>query len=77
MFKTLIAGAGTIGSLIATLLVHTNEYEIFLVDNNISYLNLASHPNLHVSQLDVTDSEQLKQYIQTNAIEVTICLSLK
>jgi saccharopine dehydrogenase-like NADP-dependent oxidoreductase len=72
MFKTLIAGAGTIGSLIATLLVHTNEYEVFLVDNNISYLNLASHPNLHITQLDVTDSEQLKQYLQTNAIEITI-----
>lgn len=72
MHKTLIAGAGTIGSLIAALLVNSGAYEIYLVDNNIAHLSLASHKNLHVHQLDVKDKEQLKQYVISNNIEVLI-----
>lgn len=72
MIKTLIAGAGTIGSLTALLLADSRDYEVFLVDNNISHLNLPPISNLHIDSLDVTDNTRLKEYLTRNAIEVTI-----
>ncbi|MBA2654626.1 MAG: saccharopine dehydrogenase NADP-binding domain-containing protein [Gammaproteobacteria bacterium] len=72
MHKTFIAGAGTIGTLIAALLVNSGGYEVYLVDNNLSHLSLPPYKNLHLHQLDVKDSEQLKQYLLDNEIEITI-----
>lgn len=72
MIKTLVAGAGTIGTLICSLLVDSGDYEVYLVDVNVSHLNLPPHPHLHIEQLDVTNSDHLKQYLTKNAISVTI-----
>jgi saccharopine dehydrogenase-like NADP-dependent oxidoreductase len=72
MYKTFVAGAGIIGTLIATLLANSGDYEVFLVDKDITHLNLPTYKNLSIHQLDVTDSEQLNQFIQLNHIEITI-----
>jgi saccharopine dehydrogenase-like NADP-dependent oxidoreductase len=72
MLKALVAGAGTIGSLIAILLVNSKDYEVFLIDNQISHLNLRATDNLHLDKLDVTDSQKLKNYLEVNKIEVVI-----
>jgi saccharopine dehydrogenase-like NADP-dependent oxidoreductase len=72
MYRALIAGAGTIGTLIATLLVRSNDYEVFLVDANVSHLSLPESANLHLHQLDVTDSTQLKHYVKTHGITIAI-----
>lgn len=72
MIKTLIAGAGTIGTLIGLLLMDSGDYEVFLVDNNISHLNLPQDSKLHIDQLDVSDSHRLKDYLSRNKIEAVI-----
>src|SRR5258708_1326538 len=72
MHKTFIAGAGTIGTLIATLLVNCGDYEVYLVDTNISHLTLPAYKNLHLFQLDVKDSQQLKQFLLSNNITIAI-----
>lgn len=72
MRKTLIAGAGTIGRLIASLLVNSGDYEVFLVDNNLAHLNFLEHTHLHLDQLDVTVQKQLVDYLCANQIEIVI-----
>lgn len=72
MHRTLIAGAGTIGSLIASILVNSGDYDVYLVDNNIAHINLPSHPNLCIDQLDVTNASKLRDYLRHNQIEITI-----
>lgn len=72
MHKTFIAGAGTIGSLIALRLADSGDYDVYLVDNSISHLSLPNFENLHVAQLDVTNEAQLKAYLQSNSIQITI-----
>lgn len=72
MIKTMIAGAGTIGTLICSLLVNSGDYEVYLVDNNVSHLNLPPHEHLHIESLDVTDARRLRSYLRQNEITVTI-----
>jgi saccharopine dehydrogenase-like NADP-dependent oxidoreductase len=72
MRKTFVAGAGTIGTLITSLLVNSGDYDVYLVDSNVAHLNLPEHANLHINQLNVTDTDQLKRYLQANNIEITI-----
>ncbi len=72
MHKTLVAGAGTIGKLIASLLITSQDYEVYLVDINIDHLALPDYANLHINQLDVSNTPHLRAYLQDNGIEFTI-----
>lgn len=72
MYKALIAGAGNIGTLIATLLVHSDDYAIFLVDNNIDHLRLPEHERLHIAALDVANEQKLIAYLTAHQIDVII-----
>ncbi|HRE32383.1 MAG TPA: saccharopine dehydrogenase C-terminal domain-containing protein [Candidatus Berkiella sp.] len=77
MQKIIIAGAGRIGSLIATLLATVDEYEIHLLDSKVESFNydLKSKSSAYKQVvLDVT-SKQLDVYIKQEKITALVsCL---
>ena len=72
----LILGGGKIGSLIATLLVDSGEYEVHLGDVNGEALRqLTSElksPRLHTVSMDVRDPNVLASFLARNHCEVII-----
>ena len=72
----LIAGAGRIGCLIASLLEHSGDYEAHLIDASTSGPQLQRtkqfFPKLRTAQLDVTDAKALQTYIRENGIQAAI-----
>lgn len=72
MHKVFIAGAGTIGTLIATLLSHTDDYDVYLVDKDVAHIKLPAHSNLHLFQLDVSNQAEVENFLKEHQIEVTI-----
>ncbi len=72
MYKTFVAGAGRIGSLIASLLANSKDYEVYLVDKVIPNAPLPNLKNLHFTELDISDSQKLNKYLKQNQIEITI-----
>lgn len=70
MHEVLVAGAGNIGKLIATLLDDSKDYHVHLVDNIHSKLSDPSQVTL-----DVTDKGALQAYVKQHAIQTIIsCL---
>lgn len=72
MIRTLVAGAGTIGTLICSLLVNSGDYEVFLIDVQVDHLQLPKHPHLHTAELDVSDAPRLKEFLIEKQISVII-----
>lgn len=74
MQEVLIAGAGRMGGLIATLLASTPDYHVHVADQNID-LNNSSNLNISQCHLDMTDSKALVKYIKQHALQAVIsCL---
>ncbi|MCS5712276.1 saccharopine dehydrogenase family protein [Candidatus Berkiella aquae] len=77
MQKIIVAGAGRIGSLIATLLATVDEYEIHLLDSKSESFNSDLMPTAKAYRqvvLDVT-SKQLDAYIKKEKITALVsCL---
>lgn len=72
MHKILIAGAGTIGKLMALSLAHSGDYAVFLIDNNLAQIDLPSHPHILIEKLDVTDAVALQDYLRDRHIETAV-----
>lgn len=79
MQKVLVAGAGKIGSLIATLLSQSGDYEVFLVDSKNQSFNLKDqsakkHP-IETHELDVMDPQKFAAFIKMHVFTALIsCL---
>ena len=56
-------GAGMVGSAMAADL--SKNHNLFLADHNLTILEKihSKHPNIHISELDVTDQESLSKWI--------------
>lgn len=79
MQKVLVAGAGKIGSLIATLLSHSGDYDVYLIDSKTQSFNLkeqsAKQIPINVLEIDVMDSQALTALIKKHAFTALIsCL---
>jgi saccharopine dehydrogenase-like NADP-dependent oxidoreductase len=79
MQEVLVAGAGKIGTLIATLLASTQDYHVHLADvNNKSNDFLSgdtSSNRIHHATLDVTHKSAFGEYIKQHSISTIIsCL---
>ena len=76
MYNVLITGAGKIGSLIACLLMDTNDYIVHLADVHFNGTDaqrlLQAVPKIERVVLDVTDPILLKKYIQQHEITAVI-----
>ncbi len=76
MQKVLILGAGKIGSLIATLLASSNDYQIFLADIQVENQNLKrlaeKAPNLQLVQLDAQNHAEMVAFLQKNSMQAVI-----
>lgn len=72
MHRVLVAGAGKIGSLIATLLARSSQYEVFLADLHVDHPKLqkiaGSLTGLSLVALDAQDGGALRQFIETHQI---------
>lgn len=79
MHKTLVAGAGKIGEVVATLLLTTSDFEVHMIDikpqsNEIETLT-QRFKHAEFSQLDVSSEEALTDYIKKNRIQsIVSCL---
>lgn len=74
MRNILIAGGGKIGRLMATMLVNSNRYAVWLVDNQIIQLELKSK-NFHFEQCDITDESIFLSLAKKHKFEAVIsCL---
>lgn len=78
MQEIMVAGAGKIGSLIASLLTATNDYNVHLVDVREESINLKINGKsyqLQTTVLDVTDENALTEFIKAKKISTLIsCL---
>jgi len=76
MHPVLVVGAGNVGSLIALLLAHSNQYQVFLGDLNQERLNkLKKHRNLHTLQFDINDEKLIAEFMAAHQVEAVIaCL---
>lgn len=76
MIPIMIAGAGKIGSLIASLLVETQDYEVHLVDLDFNLPDTAqllkSRPDIKTVCLDVKDKDAMQAYLKKHAIIAVI-----
>ncbi|OGO94538.1 MAG: hypothetical protein A3F10_03880 [Coxiella sp. RIFCSPHIGHO2_12_FULL_42_15] len=77
MINILIAGAGQIGSTIAHLLSSLRDYQIFLVDSNLSpvspYIQKCKH--IHLEKQNVTQLKDLQAFVHHHKIHgVVSCL---
>ncbi len=79
MHNILVMGAGKIGSLIATLLANSEDYTVFLADNNPEnsrLKKLSQHvPVIKIVSLDALNQEVMSEFIKKNKIDTLIsCL---
>lgn len=75
MRNVLVMGAGKIGSLIAFLFAYSNNYSVYLADNQpqvASMQKLTHLPNFSYLELDAHDREAISATIQKNNIEAII-----
>lgn len=75
MHNVLVIGAGKIGTLIAFLLAHTNDYSVYLTDiqPEIPELNLFNKlPHFCYSQLDASKTDQVSAFVKKNKIDVVV-----
>lgn len=78
MQNVLVIGAGKIGSLIAFLLSHSNDYYVHLADiqeDNPNIKQIVPLPNFKFVKIDAQDTQTLAKYIKDNKI-VAILSSL-
>jgi len=72
MHRVLVTGAGKIGSLIATLLAKSGEYEVFLADIEAEQPKLkkiaASLSGLSLATLDASDGSAVKKFVHAQNI---------
>ena len=73
MRRVLILGGGKIGSLIATLLVESGEYEVHLGDVDKDALKqLQSElgkPQFHVHSVDVMDKKGMESFLSNTPVD--------
>jgi len=73
MRHVLILGGGKIGSLIATLLVESGEYEVHLGDRDFETLKQLKSdlgkPQFHIHTIDVMDKNGMKAFLSTTQLE--------
>jgi len=79
MQKVIVAGAGKIGSLIATLLGTCGDYEVVLVDSKAESVNLSVKENknkaYHYTVMDVSDAKKLDDYLKIQKFQAIVsCL---
>jgi len=79
MHRILIIGAGKIGSLIATLLSNSNDYQIYLSDITIDTPRLKTlfekTPHLELVQMDAQDPKIVADFLRKNPVDTIIsCL---
>lgn len=76
MYQVMVAGAGKIGSLIACMLVDSQEYEVHLADLAFSGADVSrllnAMPELKTVALDVQDEAATASYMQKNNIVAVI-----
>jgi len=76
MHRILIMGAGKIGSLIATLLSHSNDYQIYLADIHIDteYLQrlFSKAPHLELIKLDAKNPTEADAFLRKNPVDSVI-----
>lgn len=75
MHPILVIGAGKIGSLIAFLLAHANDYLVYLADTqeeNVNVARLGSITHLHYIALDATDEKTIIAFIKKHHIEAIV-----
>jgi len=79
MREVLVAGAGKIGSLVATLLVESGDYLVYVADiehkSSGSKEEIPASQNLKKIHLDITHTESFTKFIQKSKLEAVIsCL---
>lgn len=75
MHQVLVVGAGKIGSLIAFLLGHSDDYFVYLADiqeENPYAKKLSKLPNFKYVQLDAKDPKATTAFVKQNKIEAII-----
>jgi len=76
MIPIMVAGAGKIGSLIACLLVETQDYEVHLADLNFNLPDtvrlLQNKPDIQTVCLDVKDKSAVQAYLKKHGIIAVI-----
>lgn len=75
MHHVLVVGAGKIGSLIAFLLGHSDDYFVYLADlqEESPYAKkLAKVPNFNYVQLDAKDPKAIAAFLKKNKVEAII-----
>lgn len=75
MHSVLVIGAGKIGSLIAFLLAHSNDYTVHLADiaaDNPQIRHLGELPNFTYVALDARDTSQVANFAKKNNIKVIV-----
>lgn len=74
--KILIAGAGKIGSLIAGMLLMTNDYEVFVIDMQLEGADInrlkQQLPKLQLQVMDVSDHHAMSTFLQQNKFTAVI-----
>ncbi len=66
MTNILVIGAGKIGETIAYLLKQSGKYNVLLADNNPQLLNNAKNDGIETTELNVQDTNALKQLLEKN-----------
>lgn len=75
MHNVLVIGAGKIGSMIAFLLAQSNNYFVYLADNqadNTHVNRMGSLPNFKYVQLDAKDANSISAFLQKNKVEAIV-----
>lgn len=75
MHRVLVIGAGKIGSLIAFLFAHSNDYTIYLADiikDNPQTRELKNLPHTHHIQLDANDEKAVADFVKEKKISAII-----
>lgn len=76
MLPLMVAGAGKIGRTIAMLLADTGEYEVFLVDSDLSAPDtqhlLQEMPKIKTNQLDVKNINSVSSYLKQHGMVAVI-----
>ncbi|MGE3318982.1 MAG: saccharopine dehydrogenase C-terminal domain-containing protein [Candidatus Berkiella sp.] len=75
MQKVLVAGAGKIGSLIATLLATSGDYEVTLLDSRNESFNSSREQAYRTTVMDVRDSQRLDSFLKKEQFQALVsCL---
>lgn len=76
MHRVLVVGAGKIGSLIATLLSNSNDYQVYLSDIRVDspYLQqlFAKAPHLELVKLDAQSPEIMSDFLRKNPVDTIV-----